>query len=34
MIRTRQKLLENFDYEAPEKLRMKDSDSKAYGNRF
>ncbi len=31
---TRQKLLENFDDEVREKLRMRDTDSKAYLNRF
>jgi hypothetical protein len=34
MTRTREKLLENFDDEVREKLRMRDSDSKSYLNRF
>jgi superfamily II DNA or RNA helicase len=34
MTRTRQKLLDNFDDEVREKLRMRDKDSKAYLNRF
>jgi len=34
MTRTRQKLLDNFDDEAREKLRVRDMDSKAYLNRF
>jgi adenine-specific DNA-methyltransferase len=34
MTRTRQKLLENFDDEVREKLKIRDSDSKAYLNRF
>lgn len=32
--RTRQKLLENFDDEVREKLKLRDEDSKAYLNRF
>ena len=34
MTRTRQKLLDNFDDEVREKLRIRDKDSKAYLNRF
>jgi adenine-specific DNA-methyltransferase len=34
MTRTRQKLLENFDDEVREKLKVRDEDSKAYLNRF
>lgn len=34
MTRTRQQLLENFDDEVREKLRVRDQDSKAYLNRF
>jgi adenine-specific DNA-methyltransferase len=34
MTRTRQKLLENFDDEVREKLRVRDEDSKAYLNRY
>jgi adenine-specific DNA-methyltransferase len=34
MTRTRQKLLENFDDEVREKLKLRDEDSKAYLNRF
>jgi adenine-specific DNA-methyltransferase len=34
MSRTRQQLLENFDDEVREKLRVRDGDSKAYLNRF
>ncbi|MBI4696529.1 MAG: DEAD/DEAH box helicase, partial [Gammaproteobacteria bacterium] len=34
MTRTRQQLLENFDDEVREKLRVRDEDSKAYLNRF
>jgi adenine-specific DNA-methyltransferase len=34
MTRTRQKLLDNFDDEVREKLRIRDADSRAYLNRF
>ena len=34
LARTRQKLLENFDDEVREKLRIRDDDSKAYLNRY
>ena len=34
MTRTRQKLMENFDDEVREKLKIRDADSKAYLNRF
>ena len=34
MTRTRQKLLDNFDDEVREKLKIRDEDSKAYLNRF
>ena len=34
MTRTRQQLLENFDDEVREKLKIRDEDSKAYLNRF
>lgn len=34
MTRTRQQLLENFDDEVREKLRLRDQDSRAYLNRF
>jgi adenine-specific DNA-methyltransferase len=34
MTRTRQKLLDNFDDEVREKLKIRDKDSKAYLNRF
>jgi adenine-specific DNA-methyltransferase len=34
MTRTRQQLLENFDDEVREKLKIRDADSKAYLNRF
>ena len=34
MARTRQKLLENFDDEVREKLKLRDEDSKAYLNRY
>ncbi|MGD0947400.1 MAG: helicase-related protein [Candidatus Binatia bacterium] len=34
MTRTRQQLLENFDDEVREKLKVRDADSKAYLNRF
>jgi hypothetical protein len=34
LTRTRQQLLENFDDEVREKLKIRDDDSKAYLNRF